>query len=37
MLTDWVQLEVLTTDRTVFIHRRRAHDQPQSVSVTGRG
>jgi len=28
MLTDWIRREVLTTDRTVFIHRRRAHGQP---------
>src|SRR5215475_5298499 len=31
-----IQREVLTTDCTVFIHRRRAHDQPQNVPVTGR-
>jgi hypothetical protein len=37
MLTNWMRREVLTTDRPVFIHRRRAHGQPQNVPVTGRG
>jgi hypothetical protein len=37
MLIDWMRREVLTTNRTAFIHRRRAHGQPQNVPVPGRG